>query len=152
MRTLTRTFTVALFVSALTTVATGTTGSVVGSAAYAASSNAPAPELQAYPGVVALSEDKPGEWTYKKFPGNGRLYVSDRDPPGKSLCVDDCALAWPPLLADETDEPIGHWTVIERDSGTRQWAYKGKPAYTRFHNSPAQPSGNDTGGFRFLEP
>ncbi|HCX14579.1 MAG TPA: hypothetical protein DGZ24_04610 [Rhodospirillaceae bacterium] len=123
-----------------------------GLTANAESNNQPAPELLAYPGVVALSESSPGEWTYKKFPGLGRLYISDRDTPGKSYCVNNCALAWPPLLAKDTDKPMGQWTIIERDSGAKQWAYKGNPAYTRFHDSPTQPSGNGVDGFSFLEP
>ena len=24
--------------------------------------------------------------------------------------------------------------MIRRDDGTRQWAYKGRPVYTRYHN------------------
>ncbi len=138
----------ALFSCALISLGTG----LAAAPAKAAGSSEPAPELLAYPGVVALSESSPGEWTDKKFPGVARLYISDRDPPGKSLCVDNCALAWPPLLADENDEPIGQWTVIERDSGAKQWAYKGKPAYMRFHDSPTQPGGDGIDGFRFLEP
>ncbi len=131
----------AFFTCALTSLATG-----------AATAAEPAPELLAYPGVVALSETSPGIWTYKKFPGLARLYISDRDTPEKSNCIDNCAQAWPALFASENDEPIGQWTIIVRDDGSRQWAYKNRPAYMRFHDSPTQPGGDGIDGFSFLEP
>ncbi len=111
----------------------------------------PAPELLAYPGVVALSESAPGEWSYKKFPGLARLYVSDRDTESQSNCYDNCVLAWPPVYASENAEPIGQWTIIERNDGTRQWAYKNQPVYERYHDSPTNPSGDGVDGFSFLE-
>lgn len=60
------------------------------------------------------------------------LYTFDRDPAGsgKSVCVDQCAKAWPPLVAAGDAKPVGEYTVITRSDGTKQWAYKGKPLYT----------------------
>ena len=59
------------------------------------------------------------------------LYIFDKDKePGKSACYDGCAKSWPPYApgAGEADRasPI---TVIARDDGTKQYAYKGKPLY-----------------------
>jgi predicted lipoprotein with Yx(FWY)xxD motif len=58
------------------------------------------------------------------------LYTFDRDAPNKSNCNGDCAVKWPPLMADAGAQPMGDYTVVVRDDGKRQWAYKGKPLYT----------------------
>ncbi len=59
------------------------------------------------------------------------LYTFDRDAvnAGKSACNGACATLWPPLTASAADQPSGAWSVIVRDDGARQWAYKGKPVY-----------------------
>jgi predicted lipoprotein with Yx(FWY)xxD motif len=57
------------------------------------------------------------------------LYTFDKDEPGKSNCYDQCAVNWPPLLAEEGAMAEGEWTIVERTDGTRQWAYEGKPVY-----------------------
>jgi len=59
------------------------------------------------------------------------LYTFDKDPAGagKSVCVDKCAGLWPPLFAGVDAQPGGRFSVITRDDGSRQWAYRGKPLY-----------------------
>lgn len=58
------------------------------------------------------------------------LYTWDRDTtPGKSSCNGQCATNWPPLLAAADSKPAGNFTVVARDDGAKQWAYKGKPLY-----------------------
>jgi predicted lipoprotein with Yx(FWY)xxD motif len=34
------------------------------------------------------------------------------------------------VQATANDKPNGPFTIVVRDDGTRQWAYKGKPVYT----------------------
>jgi predicted lipoprotein with Yx(FWY)xxD motif len=60
------------------------------------------------------------------------LYTFDRDVPmsGKSACNGDCAVKWPPMMAAEGARGGGDYTIVVRDDGRRQWAYKGKPLYT----------------------
>lgn len=58
------------------------------------------------------------------------LYVFDRDAADKSSCNGACATNWPPLMAAADGKPMGSWTVVTRDDGSKQWAYKGKPLYT----------------------
>jgi predicted lipoprotein with Yx(FWY)xxD motif len=59
------------------------------------------------------------------------LYTLDRDnAPGKSTCNGQCATNWPPLMASADAHDMGTWTVVTRDDGSKQWAYKGKPLYT----------------------
>ena len=58
------------------------------------------------------------------------LYVFDKDGDGKSACNGACATNWPPLAAIGDAKADGLYTVIIRDDGSKQWAYKGKPLYT----------------------
>jgi predicted lipoprotein with Yx(FWY)xxD motif len=64
-------------------------------------------------------------------PNGMTLYTYDRDvaSSGKSVCNGNCAALWPPLMAAETDQGSGGYTVIVRDDGKKQWAYQGKPLY-----------------------
>ena len=57
------------------------------------------------------------------------LYTFDKDVGGKSACNGPCANNWPPLKAATDAKPSGDWSIITRDDGSRQWAYKGKPLY-----------------------
>jgi predicted lipoprotein with Yx(FWY)xxD motif len=59
------------------------------------------------------------------------LYTFDRDPmgAGKSMCNGACATNWPPLMATAGDTGSGDWSVVVRDDGSRQWAWRGKPVY-----------------------
>jgi predicted lipoprotein with Yx(FWY)xxD motif len=58
------------------------------------------------------------------------LYTFDKDAGGKSACNGPCATNWPPLMAAGDAKAMGDWTVVTRDDGSKQWAYKGKPLYT----------------------
>ncbi len=58
------------------------------------------------------------------------LYTFDKDAGGKSACNGPCAGNWPPLMASASDTAEGSYTIIKRDDGSMQWAYKGKPLYT----------------------
>ena len=66
-------------------------------------------------------------------------YASDTTP-NKSTCYGQCATAWPPLAASATDKDAGDWTVVTRDDGSKQWAYKGTPLYTFFRDTAGQPA------------
>ena len=58
------------------------------------------------------------------------LYTFDKDAAGKSMCNGDCAKAWPPAMAMDSDKPVGDLKIIKRDDGTMQWADGDKPLYT----------------------
>ncbi|HXX51889.1 MAG TPA: hypothetical protein VEI98_11480 [Xanthobacteraceae bacterium] len=58
------------------------------------------------------------------------LYVFDKDSGGKSACNGPCAGNWPPLIAAAGAMPMADYTIIPRDDGSKQWAYKGRPLYT----------------------
>jgi len=59
------------------------------------------------------------------------LYTFDKDAAnsGKSVCNAQCATNWPPLIAPEAAKPMGGYSVVTRDDGKKQWAYKGWPLY-----------------------
>jgi predicted lipoprotein with Yx(FWY)xxD motif len=58
------------------------------------------------------------------------LYTFDRDAADRSACNGSCAQNWPPLMAAADAKAPGDYSVVTRDDGSRQWAYKGKPLYT----------------------
>ena len=58
------------------------------------------------------------------------LYTFDKDADGKSACNGPCATNWPVLKAEAGDKDGDGYTIITRDDGSKQWAYKGKPLYT----------------------
>jgi predicted lipoprotein with Yx(FWY)xxD motif len=58
------------------------------------------------------------------------LYTFDKDAAGKSACNGPCASNWPPLMASADAKPASSYTIVARDDGAKQWAYKGKPLYT----------------------
>jgi predicted lipoprotein with Yx(FWY)xxD motif len=64
-------------------------------------------------------------------PNGMTLYTFDRDTmgSGKSVCNGPCATSWPPLMASASDGASGEWTIVVRDDGSRQWAFRGKPVY-----------------------
>jgi len=59
------------------------------------------------------------------------LYTFDRDAAdsGKSVCNGPCVTNWPPLMAAADAKVMGPWSIVTRDDGAKQWAYKGKPLY-----------------------
>ncbi len=74
------------------------------------------------------------------------LYTSDRDTPGKSTCNGQCATNWPPLVATADAKPMGDWSVVTRDDGSKQWAYKGKPLYSWAKDAkPGDTTGDGAG-------
>ncbi len=80
-------------------------------------------------------------------PNDMTLYTFDKDVAGssKSVCNGPCATNWPPLMAEETDQASGDFTVLNRDDGKKQWAFKGKPLY--FWSKDSKPGDKTGDGF-----
>lgn len=80
-------------------------------------------------------------------PNQMTLYVFDKDTAGsgKSVCNGGCATNWPPLAAPAGATASGDWSVVNRDDGARQWAYKGRPLY--FWAKDAKPGDRTGDGF-----
>lgn len=70
------------------------------------------------------------------------LYTFDKDSAGKSACNGGCAVNWPPLMVTSDAKPAGEYSIVVRDDGKKQWAYKGKPLYTWIKD---QKPGDTTG-------
>jgi len=70
------------------------------------------------------------------------LYSFDKDSGGKSSCNGPCASNWPPLLVTGDAKASGDWSIVARDDGSKQWAFKGKPLY---HWSKDHKPGDMTG-------
>lgn len=80
-------------------------------------------------------------------PNGMTLYTFSRDVAGsgKSACNGPCATNWPPLMAAEGDKGTGDYTVIRRDDGKMQWAYKGWPLY--YWSKDTKPGDKTGDGF-----
>ncbi len=75
------------------------------------------------------------------------LYTFDNDKePGKSACNGPCLTNWPAVTAAADAKASGDWTVITRDEGAKQWAYKGKPLYTFKNDAKAGDQVGDNRG------
>jgi predicted lipoprotein with Yx(FWY)xxD motif len=74
------------------------------------------------------------------------LYVYDPDTGGKSTCNGGCATNWPPLMAAADAAPVGKFTIITRDDGTKQWAYDSKPLYAWKNDTKPGDTTGDGGG------
>jgi predicted lipoprotein with Yx(FWY)xxD motif len=80
-------------------------------------------------GAQTMPAKKAGDGTWTDAKGM-TLYTFDRDAGGKSACNGPCATNWPPLAATGDAKDSGDWTIVTRDDGSKQYAYKGKPLYT----------------------
>lgn len=80
-------------------------------------------------------------------PNGMTLYTFDKDVAGsgKSACTGPCTGNWPPLMAMESDQASGDYTIITRDDGKRQWAVKGKPLY--YWSKDSMPGDKTGDGF-----
>jgi predicted lipoprotein with Yx(FWY)xxD motif len=112
--------------------------------ATAASARDEGPQLATPPGItvqlvgkinfgliIGYSLDRTQQFAYADAKGMTLYtYGPDEDAPGKSTCVAECAKAWPPAVAASGAKPFGNWSLIKRDDGSKQWAFRNKPLYT----------------------
>lgn len=81
------------------------------------------------------------------------LYTFDEDTPGGSSCYGKCAENWPPLKASGAATPVGSFSIITRQDGVAQWAYKGKPLYLWVRDkAPGDTTGDGVRGWRVARP
>lgn len=105
----------------------------------------------ATPGDVSLFQE--GRAYVMRSNDSLPLYTFDKDAHGRSNCTGSCGALWPPLIASEGSKPVGEWTLVKRDDGSLQWAWRGRPVYTYAKDAPAKPSGEGVGGvWRLIPP
>jgi predicted lipoprotein with Yx(FWY)xxD motif len=78
---------------------------------------------------------------------NMTLYTFAKDAAGsgKSACNGSCATNWPPLLVDGSPVASGDYSIVTRDDGKKQLAYKGMPLY--FWTKDGKPGDKTGDGF-----
>lgn len=63
---------------------------------------------------------------------------------GTRGCDAKCLQTWKPYVAASDALPSGHWTIVTRDDGARQWAYQGYAVYSYTGDKKAgDMTGND---------
>jgi predicted lipoprotein with Yx(FWY)xxD motif len=85
------------------------------------------------------------------------IFTKDTKDSGKSVCNDQCATNWPPLLVGSLDEVkadsgvTGALALATRDDGTKQVTYKGMPLYYYITDKAAgDTTGQGVGGVWFV--
>ena len=73
------------------------------------------------------------------------LYTFDNDVVGSgvSVCNPPCSNIFPPFLATDKDTAKGDYTLITRQDGSKQWAYKGRPMYRFYADDKPGDKGGD---------
>ena len=71
------------------------------------------------------------------------IYVFENDPPRETVCYDECAEAWPPVLTNGTPRAgkgvdASLLGTIKRRDGKLQVTYAGKPLYFYAHEGPGE--------------
>lgn len=89
----------------------------------------------AVPGGIALR--KRGDGDVLTDARGMTLYTFDKDEgmPGRSACEGPCAQNWPAVAAPPDASPVGDFTTVTRQDGSRQWAFRGKPLYRYAHDA-----------------
>ena len=126
-----------------------TAPSASASEAPSASADASASASAAAGAEIALADSSLGQIIVD---GEGKtLYMFDPDTAGTPTCYDDCATAWPPLLADDaaavtagTGLDASKITVVDRTDGGKQVKYGNWPLYY-FANDAAAGDTNGQG-------
>lgn len=76
--------------------------------------------------------------------GSYSVYDSDQDERNHSNCDAACTETWKPVLAPASARAHGAWTVVERQPGIWQWAFRGRPIYTyALDKNPRSQAGSD---------
>ena len=110
------------------------------------------PSQMTVPADFSIDNDAPPNLAIRTSPQNLPIYVFDDDAPGKSNCGAGCIGAWSPVVSNG-GTPTGAWTIFEREDHRKQWAYKGRPLYTYFTDTPGKPTGDgEEGKWHLFQP
>lgn len=79
------------------------------------------------------------------------LYTFENDSQNRSNCYGECAQAWPPALLDAGVVLGENYSLIPRDDGTMQAAFKGQPLYLSVLDKKiGETNGDGVGGVWYL--
>ncbi len=90
--------------------------------------------------AIAGADSLPTPLKHKKVAQHGEVLVgpagmtlytfaNDKEP-GKSACNGPCAENWPPFTPEaNAPAPKAPLSIVTRDDGSKQYAFKGKPLY-----------------------
>ena len=104
-------------------------------------------QAAAVPAEIHLRDSGAGQFLTDARGMTLYTYAADITP-GKSACVSECAMRWPPLRAPAIAVAAGEWSLIAREDGAAQWAWRGQPLYrfakdTYVGGSLGDGAGND---------
>jgi predicted lipoprotein with Yx(FWY)xxD motif len=92
-------------------------------------------------------------------PNGLTLYMFTRDPLGETVCYDQCAERWPPLIVESADEVTvaegipGEFDTIERTDGSLQVTWNGMPLYYWQRDAaPGDTNGQGVGNVWWILP
>jgi predicted lipoprotein with Yx(FWY)xxD motif len=109
----------------------------------------------AFTATAAWADDPPGvkrENGVLTDPSGKALYTFTMDTmKGMSHCTGPCATAWPPFMAPANAKASGEWTVINREDGAKQWAYKDKPLYTFAKDAAGKPGTGESTNWKLAK-
>ena len=112
----------------------------------AAARDPASPPANTPPGFAVYTTARGGLLTTKD---DRSVYAFDDDRVDGLACVGQCLRTWEPILAPALASGDGLWTLIERDAGVRQWAFRGAPLYTyAFDQGEDRQAGADLRGWR----
>lgn len=129
------------FVIVAATIALSTVPALANSHGGGGGAAPPTPKAEATPAPakVVLTKQGPKLVDLKGM----TLYYYERDTTGKtSNCNGKCTESWVPLPATADARAVGDFTVINRNDGSKMWAYRYRPLYT----SPADKAPGDVNG------
>ena len=77
------------------------------------------------------------------------IYAFDRDTGTRSACDAACEQSFIPVQAPAAARPRGEWSIFTRESGERQWTFRGKPLYRYGEDRGVRSvAGSDVPGWR----
>lgn len=92
---------------------------------------APAQSVSPVPTTTLITKNDPVKGNFLADSNGMTLYIFDKDTTGVSNCTGGCLAIWTPFLTSLSaqDALSNNLTIIKRDDGTSQYAWKGKPLY-----------------------
>lgn len=117
------------------------------------SSSSSATSAQQSSGNIVQTKTASNVGQYLADANGTALYTYGSDTSGKSNCSGSCLYSWPVYSASNAPATLpANITVITRDDGSKQYAYKGMPLYTFTSDSAGQVTGDNVANFHVAKP